>query len=78
MKKLLVVVFALAAIGLTADWAQARGGGRGRSGVSGRGNAPRTNALRRRNKKKDRAQVRERALAENRDALLRDSREDCV
>ena len=83
MKKLAMLILALAATVLPADMAIARGGG-GRGGgrgggMGGRGAGIGSNARRKNPKdKKSRQLMKDRALAENRDAIKRDARVDSV
>ena len=84
MKKLAMLVLALVATFMPADTASARGGrgggGGGRGGGSGRGSGVGRGGRSRGNNKdkKSRALMRDRALAENKDAIKRDARIDSV
>lgn len=78
MKKLAMLILALAATVLPADMAMARGGGRG-GGRGGRGAGMGRGRGRGNSKdKKSRQLMKDRALAENRDAVKRDARVDSV
>lgn len=82
MKKLAMLFLALAATILPAEMALARGGGRGgrgRGGAVGRGIGKGSNKRRNNPKdKKSRQLMKDRALAENRDAIKRDARVDSI
>lgn len=84
MKKLALLILAFVAACLPADMAMARGGGRGGGGRGGGGRGGRgldTGGSNRKNKAKDkksRQMMRDRALAENKDAIKRDARIDSI
>jgi len=84
IKKWLTLALALAAILIPAELAMARGGrggGGGRGGRGGRGGpgiGGNRGNNRRDNKKKNRELMRERSLAENRDAAVRDEHVDSI
>ena len=80
MKKLAMLLLALVATFVPADMASARGGRGGGGGRGGRGRGiGKTGRNRGNNKdKKSRALMRDRALAENKDAIKRDARIDSV
>lgn len=73
MKKILAVLFTVAAVALPMELVEARGGGRSgrsgaRSGTRGRGKA----------KSRDAKEVQARNERENRDGLLRDAARDAI
>lgn len=82
MKKLAMLLLALVATFVPADMASARGGRGGGGGGRGSGRGSgigKTGRNRGNNKdKKSRALMRDRALAENKDAIKRDARIDSV